>query len=423
MIRAARLLAAGALAAACSTSAAESDARAVDASRAAQPRDARRLQRGAQIDAALRAALVQTRETTGLWLDPERRPLVEFDEAAPAAGDVALRYVEGVRRAVIRLPEKGVSSGDFDAATDVAPLVARGTLFAAARERDVPPWVLEGVALVAAQAVDRQLHARVLESAPTPDVERLFGRPDADPLAAAMRVRALVRAARVARPIPKLLEEILAGKSEDAAVAAVGIERREFLDAAEGTEQAKAAHAILDDPLFAPLSAARTALGADQVAAADTALAGVTTHLDDPAADPWLAADARLVLARIAVLRGETRAARAVLDLAKSSGRVVRRREARMLEACVALLTGDAASAVRLLGPQDAASADPALRKASSTAVDAVAAATADEDPGIRRVALELLVLGDARRGRGRASELTADPDPELRARAAELAR
>lgn len=299
--------------------------------------DPRWKSRVSEIDAAARAALQRIAAQTALAPQGARRPVVVFDAAAPREGDAAVRFVEGVRRPVVRLRPAALLAGTFRTDAHLGALLARGAILAAAGERAPPDWVAEGVPVVVAGAFERLLHERALGGAqPVSAESALFGDPPAGALASAARAKALARIARTERPFVRFLDAVARGASEEAALAEVGVAGAEFLDAAAATERARAARALAGDPLFAALVEARAAMARADAATADAALARAGTLLAAPDANPWVAADARLVLAEIARSRSEPAAVRAALDAARAGGRVVRVRAARSLEAFAA---------------------------------------------------------------------------------------
>jgi hypothetical protein len=122
----------------------------------------------------------------------------------------------------------------------------------------------------------------------------------------------------------------------------------------------------------------------------------------------------RICLAEIAMNRGETKNARAVLDAADASGKVLRVRQARLLGAAVAAKSGRAAELATL--ERDF----PELRS-SEEFRDMLDAATRADDPTVRRTALELLAVSDKKRAAKRAADMRNDADAAVRARAVEL--
>jgi hypothetical protein len=300
----------------------------------ADPRWAARVR---DVETAAAAAAERLGTETGVAFGEGREPVVVFDEAAPPEGDAAPRFVEGVRRPVLRVRPKALLAGEFSTPADVAPLVFEGAILVGAGDREPPPWIVHGVALVAAGSFDAALHRRALggDDVRTRE-EELFAAAESDRLAAGARAKALARCARTERPYTRLLQSVFSGHSEEAALAEVGIGATALLDAAAGTERSRAARAITDDPLLPGLRAARKALQTGDFARADAALAPFAGRLDDPALDAWIVADARLCLAEVALLRGETSNAKSSLDAAEASSKVARVREARVLEVCVA---------------------------------------------------------------------------------------
>jgi len=300
----------------------------------ADPRWAARV---AELEAASADAAGRLGPDTGLTFETGHEAVIVFDESAPDDGDAAPRFDDGVRRPIIRVRPRALLSGEFAPRVDLAPLVMEGAIVMAAGERAPPPWIVRGVAIVAGDAFDAALHRRAL----TGDEVRvredeLFGAPASDRLAAAARAKALARCARSERPFARLLRALNSGKTEEAALAEIGIGSVALLDAAADTERARAARSLSNDPMLPLLRAARTALAAGDVGRADSALAPFAGVFDDPALDAWIVADARLCLAEIAVVRGETAKAKAALDAAVPSSRVVRVRQARVLGVCVA---------------------------------------------------------------------------------------
>jgi hypothetical protein len=312
--------------------------------------DARWASRVDAVESAGDVALERVRAATGIEFAAGRGPVVEFDEVAPTAGDVALRFVDGVRRPVTRIQPRALLSGEFAVPSDFATLVARGAIVARAGEREPPTWVTRGVALVVADSFDLELHRRALGGkSPLYLQSDLFGDVASDPLAGAARAKAIVRCARSERPFVRFLDTLFSGKSEDAALAEVGISRRDLLDAATDTERAHATKAIAEDPSLPALTAARAALARHATDEADAAIAPVVPTLGDAGRDPWIAADARLCLAQIAMARGDEKSAADPLDAAQSSSKVVRVRDARIVEAWVLTRRGDAAAWPQLL--------------------------------------------------------------------------
>jgi hypothetical protein len=299
--------------------------------------DPRWTDRVREFEDASAAAATWLGPDTGLAFHERRGPVVVFDEAAPADGDVAPRFVDGVRRPVIRVQPRALLAGEFRADADLAPLVLAGAIAAGAGDREPPAWMLHGIALVASGEFDSALRRRAL-SGDTLKVreEDLFGAAATDRLAAAARAKALARCSRSVHPFARVLDAVFRGRTEEAALAEVGIGSLAFLDAASGTERARAAEALAGDPLVPALRAARTALATGDIERADAALGPVGARLDEPSLDPWLVADARLCLAEIALLRGDTRNANASLDAALASSKVARVQQARILEASLA---------------------------------------------------------------------------------------
>ena len=344
---AAGLVACAALVAACETgaSATPAPAKAAPVAAAVEVRDRggawtadpRWTARVREVESAAASVAGRLGPDTGLSFGSGREPLVVFDEAATPAGDIAPRFVDGVRRPIIRIQPRALLSGEFSAPSDLAPLAIEGAILVGAGDREPPRWIVQGVALVVGGSFDEALHRRALAG---DDVrvreDELFGPLATDRLAAAARAKAVARCSRSQRPFARLLSAVFAGRSEDAALAEIGIGAAALLDAAEGTERARAARALSNDPLSPLLRAARTSLAAGDFARADASLAPFAGRLDDPALDAWIVADARLCLAQIAVTRGETKNAKATLDAAVASSKVVRVREARVLEVCVA---------------------------------------------------------------------------------------
>jgi hypothetical protein len=343
---AAALVACAALAAACST-----DARPVAATPAdpvapvpevrdrggAWTADPRWTARVGELEAASAAAAGRLGPDTGLTFETGHEAIVVFDESAPVEGDVAPRFADGVRRPIIRVRPRALLSGEFVPAVDLAPLVMEGAIAMTAGDREPPAWIVRGVAVVAGDAFDATLHRRALSGDEVRIREdELFGAPATDRLAAAARAKALARCARSERPFARLLQALNAGRTEEAALAAIGIGSVAFLDAAADTERSRAARSLSNDPIVPLVRAARTALAAGDVGRADAALAPFAGVFDDPALDAWVVADARLCLAEIAFVRGETPKAKAALDAAVASSRIVRVRQARVLGVCVA---------------------------------------------------------------------------------------
>jgi hypothetical protein len=263
--------------------------------------------------------------------------VVVFDADAPREGDAGVRFVEGLRRPVVRVRPAALLAGTFRWDAHLGTLLARGAILAAAGERAPPDWIAEGAPVVVAGSFERLLHERALGGAQPVSMEaELFGDPPQGTLASAARAKALARIARTERPFVRFLDAVARGASEEAALAEVGVAGAEFLDAAAATERARAARGLAGDPLFAALVEARTAMARGDAATADAALARAGTSLAAPDANPWVVADARLVLAEVARSREEPAAARAALDAARAGGHVVRVRTARTLEAFAA---------------------------------------------------------------------------------------
>ena len=441
----------------------------------------------ADAESAVRSATLPASSATGFAFDRGREPKLVYEPAAPAEGDVVIRFVDGVRRPVARLRPQALLSGEFAVPDDLVPLMARACLLSAAADRAPPEWVVAGGAIVAGGAFDRRVHERALGGpAPRSRESEIFGDGAGDALAAASRIKALVRIARGDRPLTRFVSALAEGRDEDAALAVVGVSDRTFLEAAAGTERARVAASIAGDPGLPILTAARVALARDDVDVARALLEGAPA-----AADPWIAADLDLCRALAAAARGDAAKARAALAAAPPA-RIVRVRERRVVEGCLAaqsqrvaavravlgdfpelavacpselatLLgvpvelraaraqvaagvlspdplqrrtaavalaasqTDSAAPALRLL----AADAEALVRNAALAGLAAVAgreavpdleAATRDADGGVRRAALALLAESDRARAVNRAAEMTGDADPAVRALATELA-
>jgi hypothetical protein len=449
--------------------------------------DARWRRCAAEAESAARSASLPASSATGFAFDRGREPLLVYDAAAPGAGDVVIRFVDGVRRPVARLRPQALLSGEFAVPDDVVPLMARASLLSAAADRAPPEWVLAGGAMVAGGVFDRRVHERALGGPePRSSESEIFGDAASDALAAAARVKALLRIARGDRPLARFVAALAEGKDEEAALAVVGVSGRSFLEAAAGTERARIAASIAGDAGLPALVAARAALARDDVDAAQAALEAAPV-----AGDPWIAADLGLCRAMLAASRGDAANARALLDAAPPA-RIVRVRERRVVEGCLApqlqrvvavravladfpelpvacpgelatllgvpteLRTARTQAAAGMVSPDPlqrraaavalaasqapaaapalrllAADAVPAVRGAALNGLTAVAAraaaddldaATHDEDGGVRRIALTLLAEADRARAGKRAAEMTGDADPAVRALAAELA-
>ncbi len=346
-----------------------------------------------EIDAAAPAALERIRAETGIAFNPGHGPIVEFDSAAPASGDASPRFVDGVRRPVVRIAPAPLLRGEFVVPQDLATLLARSASLSAAGERTPPAWTIDGASLVVAGSFDLELHRRAL-GGPAPRVredELLGAATSADPLGAAARAKALLRCAQSQRPFVRLFAALASGKSEDAALAEVGIPRRDFLDAATETDRARAVAAVADDPLLPSLREARVDLLRGDVDRADAALARFAASPADVADDPWLAADARLCLAQIAMARGEEKNAKASLDAAEQSSMVVRVRDARIVETWLAVKRGAAGDVWSALVRDF-----PDLTQERTLALLGVAADVAAKFPGI---AADAASLDAGRRG------------------------
>jgi len=392
--------------------------------------DPRWAARVAAVESAGEVALERVRAATGLDFEPGRGLVVEFDAAAPAVGDVALRFVDGVRRPVVRISPRALLSGEFLPSSDFATLVARGAIAAGAGEREPPAWVTRGVSLVVAESFDLELHRRALGGdAPRVRREELFGDAATDALAAGVRAKAVLRCARSQRPFARLLETLLSGGAEDAALAELGISRHELLDAATETERARASKAIAEDPALPSLLAARAALARRSVDEAEAALAPIASSLDAAGRDPWLVADARLCLAQIAMARGDETAASASIAAAGESAMIVRVREARIVETWLAVRHMDAARAwpefVR--DYPDAAGSRTCLellgvRPNAVTEISDVVAAAASLDAAKRADAAARLAKSGSKELVPILRILAADVDETVRAAAAESA-
>jgi hypothetical protein len=204
----------------------------------------------------------------------------------------------------------------------------------AAKERALPAWVTAGGGVWCGGAFERRLHVRALGGTRVLSQEAdLFPASSDDPLAAAARVKALLRIARGERPLQRFAAALLDGHDEDTALALVGVADRAFLDAAAGTERARAASAIAADPALPALVAARAALARGDVEAAAASLGPVA---EAPAGgNPWIAADAHLCRALVAAAKADAARARASIAAAPPS-RIVRAMERRAVEAFVA---------------------------------------------------------------------------------------
>jgi hypothetical protein len=296
--------------------------------------DARWRARAAETESAAQSVWRPAAASVGFPFDAGREPAIAFEESAPTEGDVVVRFVEGVRRPVVRVQPRALRRGEFLVPDDLAPLAASAALLAAARERALPPWIVAGGGIVATGAFERRLHARALGGAELRVGEsELFGNATDDALAAAARVKALLRIARGEHALTRFVAALLDGHDEDTALELVGVADRAFLDAAAGTERARAAAALAGDPALPGLAAAREALAAGDVGAANDALARLDTS--SAAADPWIAADVRLCRALIAVAKQDDAAAKSHFDAAPPS-RIVRARERRIVEAGIA---------------------------------------------------------------------------------------
>jgi hypothetical protein len=285
----------------------------------------------AEAESAARSATLTASSATGFAFDRGHEPLLVHDPAAPAEGDVVVRFVDGVRRPVARLRPQALLSGEFAVENDLAPLMARAALLSAAADRAAPEWVVAGGAIVAGGAFERRVHARALAGPePRSRESEIFGDAESDALAAAARVEALLRIARGDRPLARFVSALAEGRDEEVALALVGVTNRTFLDAAAGTERARIAASIAADPGLPALVAARAALARDDLDAAQAALEGAPA-----AGDPWIAADVGLCRAMVAASRGDAANARALLDAAPPA-RIVRVRERRVVEGCLA---------------------------------------------------------------------------------------
>lgn len=296
--------------------------------------DARWRRRAADVESAARSAWAPASSATGFAFDRGREPLIAYDAAAPTEGDVVLRFVDGVRRPVVRLQPQALLRGEFVMPDDLGPLAATASLLSAANERAVPAWVVAGGGIVCGGAFERRLHVRALGGIKVISRESdLFGSYSDDPLAAAARVKALLRIARGERPLQRFAAALLDGHDEDTALALVGVADRAFLDAAAGTERARAASSIADDPELAWLATQRDKLGRGEVDGSDAVADHASAATDGR--NPWIAADVSLQKALIALVTGDVGQARKHLDAAPPS-RVVRTQERRIVEALVA---------------------------------------------------------------------------------------
>lgn len=384
--------------------------------------DPRWTDRVAAIEAAAAPAVTRLSAQTGLSFERGREPVLVFDESAPSPGDVALRFVDGLRRPVVRVAPGALLAGTFRADQDLAPLVVRGAVLAGAVEREPPAWVVAGVSIVVGDAFDRRLRERALGGADVRTREEdLFGPVASDPLAAAARTRAMMRTSRSERPLARFLTSLFDGRSEDDALADIGITRTEFLDAAADTERDRAARTISSDPVLPALVAARAALTRGETDRADAALSRAAESIEGPSADPWIVADARLCLARVALARGESGAAKAALDAAVSTPYVVRVREARLLGAALAAAPERPSALRALLADFPDAASDPAVSglfaipatvaaKHPETAKDLVSA-----DVAKRRAAAARLGESGARDAAGPLRFLAGDADASVR--------
>lgn len=287
--------------------------------------------RAAETASAVQSARAQAAGAVGFAFDAGREPAIAYDAEAPAEGDIVVRFVNGVRRPVVRLRPHALLSGEFVVPDDLSPLLASAALLSAAKEHALPEWVVTGGGIVAGGVFDRRVHGRALAGPELKTKEaELFGGTPGDPLAAAARAKALVRIARGERAFTRFVTALIDGRDEVTALALVGVSDRAFLDAATETERAHVASAIADDPALPALVVARAALARGDVAAADAALASSSA-----ATDPWIAADVQLCRALVAASRRDAAATKAAFDAAPPS-RIVRVLERRVVAAFVA---------------------------------------------------------------------------------------
>lgn len=406
------------------------------------------------------AAFERVRSETGLAFDAGRGPVAEFDETAPAEGDVSVRFVEGVRRPLLRISPRALLCGEFRASADLAPLVASAAIRAAAGERSPPAWIVQGASIVAGDVLERRLNQRAIGGASVRSRdEELLGTPATDPLAAAVRVKALLRCARAERPLVRLLALATEGRDEESMLSDLGIGQRAFLDAASDTERDRAAESIQRDGLFAALRDVRGALARGDVAGADAACAAVAGAIDDAGGNPWIAADLRLCRAQIAVLRADAKAAKAAWETAGDWTRILRVRDARVTEACVAALTRGSAQTLRALAADwldalamppltglipvpaavraknpaicaDVFSPDPLRRKAAAVQIGeaggresavALRLLAGDSDAPVRRAAVAALAVALGHAADDDVEAATRDADASVRGTALEL--
>jgi len=424
-------------------------------------RDARLAVAVDALAAVVQGAVNVTEERAGIaFVDGRRAAVLLVDGDVRPSGDVASRIVDGVRRSVIRIPAQRLLSGEFVPDTHFAALIVEAAVLADAGERIAPPWLRAGLAMEVGGAFDRVLHERVLGGATirTRATDLFPSSPSGDDrLVAGTRVRALARIARGQRGLARFVTTRLAGTTDAQALRDVGVHDAEFLDAAAETERDRALASVALTGTLRLLSQAREALAAGEASRGIPIAALLGRQLDEGGVSPWVAADARIVLANYRLRAGDAAAARSLLDLALSEpSRVIRLREARLLEARAAAADGDSRAslslyrryatdfpgtvgtdeALRAIGVDRAlaallpgivdaiASDDAAVRRGAAKRLaetgDPVAARplrllASDDDPDVRRIALSglLLVLGDAA-----ANELelgTFDPVPDVR--------
>ncbi len=292
-------------------------------------------------------------ERAGLAFTTGRGAAVVFvDSDLNIAGEVNSRLLDGLRRPVIRISARHVVSGAFVPEVHFPPLVVQAVVLAVAGERMAPGWLRIGLATEVGGAFDWTLHERVLGGPRVrtqPDT--LFPETPAhdDALVATVRVRALARIARGERALARFVTTRLSGASSANALRDVGVHDADFLEAAAETERDRALAAVdLVGPL-ALLAQARDALASNEASRGIPSAGLLAKAVDDGDANAWVATDARIVLAEYRLLAGDAKAARTLLATALASpAHLVRRREARLLEARSAAADGDAREASSL---------------------------------------------------------------------------
>ncbi len=355
--------------------------------------------------------------------------VVLVDDDVPPGSEVVQRLVDGVRRPVVRVPARRLVSGEFVPEQHLPRLLVEAAVVASAGDRTAPAWLRAALGVELGGAYERLVHERALGGAAVTLAEdALFPRTpaDDDPLRAALRLRALARIARGERALARFVAARLEGAGEADALARVGVQDALFLDAAAETEMSRARESLDGEGPWDALAAARAALAADDPARGVGPAAALDAAVRAGRLSPWLAADARIVLAEFALARGDGAAAATHVSAATADApHVVRVERARLTAARAAREAGRGAEAAALYrafaadfpDAREAGEAREALGvdAALAAAVPGILSDMGSADAAVRqRLALR---LGDAGLPSAAAPlrQLTADAEPGVR--------